>query len=134
MNLLEDCLDWSEDFNKALVIETDKTRKSFQSDLNLCNPYSKASCLILYLYTMELADPPLYEVLNKGMRMKDYTHLPTLGPYAYALGWVTTNAEQGRAKADKIPSYEDSLLSQVDNPLGRLCASFLLFRGGPILP
>lgn len=37
-------------------------------ELSLQNPYSKASCLILYLYSMELGDPPLYAEVNRICR------------------------------------------------------------------
>lgn len=41
------------------------------NDLDLSNPYSKMSCLILYLYSMELGSPPLYYEINRVCRMKD---------------------------------------------------------------
>ena len=41
------------------------------NDLDLSNPYSKMTCLILYLYTMELGSPPLYYEINRVCRMKD---------------------------------------------------------------
>ena len=42
---------------------------------------------------MELGDPPVYNELNKAMRLRDNTHLHHLGPFAYALWIVTTYAE-----------------------------------------
>lgn len=39
--------------------------------LGLCNPYSKVTCLILYLYSMELYSPPLYSVANRVARDMD---------------------------------------------------------------
>ena len=37
-------------------------------DLNLNDPYSKMSCLILYLYSMKLGNPPLYFEINRICR------------------------------------------------------------------
>ena len=41
--------------------------------LGIDGPYSKVSCLILYLYSMELGSPPLYYEANRVARDMDLT-------------------------------------------------------------
>ena len=36
--------------------------------LGLCNPYSKASCLLMQLYSMEIGSPQLYAEVNRVAR------------------------------------------------------------------
>jgi len=55
------------------------------SELGLVNPYSKVTCFILYLYSMELGSPPIYAELNRVARDMDMTQLFNLGPIARAL-------------------------------------------------
>ena len=40
-------------------------------ELDVVNPYSKVTCLCLYLYSMELGSPPLYAELNRVARDMD---------------------------------------------------------------
>ena len=47
----------------------------------LRNPYYKVSCLILYLYSMELGTPQLYSEANRVARDMDLTMINELGPY-----------------------------------------------------
>ena len=54
-------------------------------ELGLKNPYSRATCLILYIYAMELSKPALYAELNRLEGQKDYSQLQNLGPFAAAL-------------------------------------------------
>ena len=75
-------------------------------DLNLVNPYGKMSCLILYLYSMELGSPPLYYEINRVCRTMDETELESLGPYILALGMVTALSEKNRDQSDKIVTGE----------------------------
>jgi len=91
MAILQNCLRWT-NFDQPLQMNNPQ-EKDFGSDNNLYNPYSIASCAILQLYSMELGDPPVYNELNKAMRLRDNTHLHHLGPFAYALWIVTTYAE-----------------------------------------
>ena len=72
------------------------------SDLDLSNPYSKMSCLILYIYSMELGSPPLYYEINRVIRDNDQTYLESLGPYIRALEVVTSWSEKHRDAHDKI--------------------------------
>jgi hypothetical protein len=43
---------------------------------------------LLYLYSLELSNPPLYSELNKAIRDKDQTTLDILGHYYLALQCV----------------------------------------------
>jgi len=45
---------------------------------------------------MEFGQPPLYDVLNRAMRQKDKTQAKNLGPFAYALGWITAIADKNK--------------------------------------
>lgn len=65
-------------------------------ELGAWNPYSKITCFILYLYTLELGNPPLYAEANRAARDMDLTHLRDLGPYLRALGAITGGAERNR--------------------------------------
>ena len=52
------------DSNRAMVVEHQES-PDYNLEINLGNPYSKASCLILLLYSLELGSPPLHSVLNR---------------------------------------------------------------------
>ena len=62
-------------------------------EMSLENPYGKMSCLILYLYSMELGSPPLYYEINRVCRTMDQSNIFSLGPYIKALGEVTKLSE-----------------------------------------
>ena len=70
--------------------------------MNLFNPYSKIVCFVIYLYSMELGDPPLFAELNRMSRDKDYTLLKYLGPFAKVLNAINYGAEMARDKNDQI--------------------------------
>lgn len=61
--------------------------------LGLKNPYSKATCIILYLYSMELGNPQLFAEANRVAREQDVNYLSELGPFLKALGEITSEAE-----------------------------------------
>ena len=61
--------------------------------LGLLNPYSKATYLIEYLYSMELGTPPLYYEANKVAREMDEDFLKELGPFLRALYVITLSVE-----------------------------------------
>ena len=66
----------------------------------LLDPNSQEVCLLLYIYSIE---PPFYAELNKAARSKDYSKIPTLGPYACALHIILQNGEAiERKRDDKI--------------------------------
>ena len=74
----------------------DRNHPNYLSDNNLYNPYSKATCVILYIQSMELGAPPVYKILNETIRNKSLSYMESLGPYAFALKHVTEWAEIGR--------------------------------------
>ena len=74
------------DFNHDKNSKTDKI-------LGLSNPYSKITCLVLYLYSMELGNPPLYAEANRVARDMDLSYLKELGPFVCALGRITLFSE-----------------------------------------
>lgn len=88
--------------NKPMVYRSVKGQTDVDQELNLANPYGKISCLILYIYTMEFGQPPLYYEINRICRTLDTTKLITLGPYVRALGYVTAFSEKNRDTDDKI--------------------------------
>ena len=45
------------------------------SEISLRNPYSKITCFILYLYSMEFGNPPLYAEANRVARDMDLKYL-----------------------------------------------------------
>ena len=49
-------------------------------ELALFDPYSKVTCFIMYLYSMEFGTPALYSELNRVARDMDMTQLKNLGP------------------------------------------------------
>lgn len=55
---------------------------SYSDELGLQNPYSKITCFVLNLYSMELGVPPLYAELNRVTRDMDLSQLYILGPFA----------------------------------------------------
>ena len=62
-------------------------KKAYTTDpeLNFINPYSKISCLVAYLYSMELGSPNLYAEVNRVTREMDMTEIEHLGPYICVL-------------------------------------------------
>lgn len=67
---------------------------STDPNLGLCNPYSKAACLMMHLYSMEIGNPQLFAELNRVSRDLDITYLEALGPFSHALWLVTWKAEK----------------------------------------
>ena len=81
-------------------------RDDEDSELGLWNPYSKVTCFILYLYSMEFGSPPLYAELNRVAREMDLTHLDHLGPILACLETICLWAEFNRKEGDKIKTGE----------------------------
>ena len=73
----------------------------YDPELNLADPYSKVTCFVLYLYSLEFGTPPLYAELNRVCRQMDTTQLRNLGPIAKVLAVITNSAERDR-EGDKI--------------------------------
>lgn len=74
--------------------------ESYSEELDTTNPYGKISCLVLYIYSMELGVPPLYAEVNRVSREMDMKFLQMLGPYVKALGIVTASSERNREDFD----------------------------------
>jgi len=71
---------------QALDFTPEEMNKPMTSDehdpiLGLCNPYSKVTCLILYLYSMEVGTPQLFAEANRVSRDMDLDYLLELGPF-----------------------------------------------------
>ena len=111
-----------EDWNKPMTWE------DLDSELCVYNPYSKITCLILYLYSMELGTPPLYAETNRVARDMDLTHLENLGPFIQALGSITKGAEGHRKEDDRIKFGQMVARGFERNMAGAL----LLWRGAPM--
>ena len=94
-------------------------------EMSLENPYGKMSCLILYLYSMELGSPPLYYEINRVCRTMDQSNILTLGPYIKALGQVTKLSEKYREDQDQITTGRNISYSNEYNMAGL----FILYRG-----
>lgn len=62
-------------------------------DNDLWNPYSKVTCTLMYLYSLEIGSPPLYSEINRVCRNNDETSMQTLGPFIKALGEITYKSE-----------------------------------------
>lgn len=62
-------------------------------ELSIVNPYSKVSCLLVQMFSMELGSPPLYAEANRVSRDMDYTHFKELGPYLKVVSKITELAE-----------------------------------------
>ena len=75
---------------------------SADPDYGLLNPYSKVSCLVTYLNSMEFGRPPLYAEANRVAREQDFDYISQLGPYLQALSWITATAERKKQPSDKI--------------------------------
>lgn len=72
------------------ITDTTKNMNDLDEDeYSLINPYSKSTCLMLYLYSLELGVPPLYAEINRVARTGDTTQLLTLGPFIKALGKIS---------------------------------------------
>lgn len=97
-------------------------------EIGMHNPYSKISCFVLYAYSMEFGEPPLYFVVNSAARDMQVQYIPTLGPYAKVLGEIAQRAEQGREDHDKIRTgkYVEQKEGGVSNNISEI---FLLWRG-----
>lgn len=70
--------------------------------MGVLNPYSKISSFLLYLYTMELGDPPIYAELTRVSRDLDFEYRDVLGPLSKALFDITWQGESFKQPADTI--------------------------------
>lgn len=107
------------DWNRSL------TKKIDDYEFGVMCPYSKITCMVLYLYSMELGSPPLYQEVNRVCREMDFTYLYELGPFIQALSYVTYYGEENRIKGDKV-TFGKRIKGNIFNNMG---GSFLVFRG-----
>lgn len=96
----------------------------FDPEIGLLNPYSKVTCFLLYLYSMEFGSPPLYVELNRVTRDMDMSQLENLGPLLKAMTPITGGAEKERHNDDKIKTGE-----HWGGVKFNMAGGFLLFRG-----
>ena len=112
-------------------------KKGFEPELDLWNPYSKITCFIVYLYSLEYGNPPLYAEANRAARDMDLTLVKELGPFLKALSEITFRAEQNKKPQDK---YKLTGLDVFQNPSNNgaveynIAGSFLEFRGCAMRP
>jgi len=88
------------------------------------DPYSPEVLLIANLYSME---PPFYADVNNASRTMDITKLKTLGPFARAIYLMLMFGDRSDKKREDV--LEIGMNFKNTDPLGRMCRSFLLFRG-----
>lgn len=100
------------------------TSSPHKPELNFKDPYSKITCLLLYLYSMELGTPPLYAEVNRCTRDMDFSELDTLGPYIMGLYFVTMWANKSREDSDKIKTG-----MMHGGEVNNIAGSYLLWRG-----
>ena len=65
-------------------------------EIGICNPYSKVSCFILYIYSMEWGSPPFYAEVNRIAREMDLKQLKRIGPFIRALSVIAVKGERGK--------------------------------------
>lgn len=92
---------------------------------DLWNPYSKVTCLILYLYSMEIGVPPLYAEINRISRQMELESLKLLGPFVKALGEITMRGEGFKEVEDRAAIGSVSGMSEHN-----MSQTFLLYKGG----
>lgn len=107
--------------DKQLTLNgTDRT-----GDTNLLNTEGKATCLLLWLYSME---PPLYAYIAEVQlqsNTKDLRPLKWLGPFVKVISEILTSEV---FREDKMPNGEDLLAFFPELPLGTFSSSYLLFK------
>ena len=67
------------------------------------DPDSPVVATLVFLYQMQSY---VYEELNRACRYKDTSKLPTLGPYAYALGYIIGNTQGYRKDKEKYDCWK----------------------------
>ena len=109
INEIKNCIQLH-DANAPITCDFDKFKgqnNNKEKDLNVINPYGKITCLVLYLYSMELGNPQLYAEVNRVMRDMDFTFLNELGPFIRVLNEVTSYAEHNKDDYEKIIKGEN---------------------------
>lgn len=126
INVFKDLFDAANipNWDQPLTI-TETISSNYSADHNLAFPLSKSTCLLLYLYSMELGHPPLYCELNRAAINMDLTLLAQLGPYIQALSAITTHAERNRDR-DDIVQMSGHLFGKA--PMN-MAGSYMLWKG-----
>ena len=106
-----------EEFNKPMNHSSDDPK------LGLSNPYSIATMLILYMYSIEIGTPQLYAEANRVSRTLDYNLIKELGPFLKALSVITLRSEKFKNEGEFIKT------GKMIDPFLRcnMLGSFLLF-------
>ena len=65
----------------------------------LRDPYHPVAILCLFIYQFQSF---AFSELNPACRFKDETKVPTLGPWAYALGRIILNAQSSKTGNDLL--------------------------------
>ena len=105
------------------------TRDEDDFELGIYNPYSKITCFLVFLYSMEFGTPPLYAELNRVARLMILSQILNLGPYAKALSTITLFAEDRRKSGDKMtPGYDIE-----GGDLYNIEGIFMMYRGASMI-
>ena len=81
---------YTEIFTSIGILDWKKPFKdSEDADIGVSNPYSRISCFVVKLYSMEIGIPPLYSEVNRVTREMDLTILKEIGPFVRLLSKIT---------------------------------------------
>lgn len=111
------------DWEQPLVIDIEQMK----SDVCITNPYSKISCILFYLYSLELGTPPFYSVVNQVARDKDESQVQNLGPFIRALTQLITEGESEKAQLDRIKMGNEFKKDKC--VAWNMAGAFLLWKG-----
>lgn len=126
LNKIKDLVEFT-DLDKPFVYCDDEGRDIMDPEYGLGNPESKASILILYIYSLE---PGIYADLNKACRDRIMTWLDMFGPFSYAI-YATLNGGEFNRKDKVAPGqrFHNTEKDKVHKTLGCFNSSFCVFRG-----
>ena len=82
------------------------------------------TCLILYLYSMDLGVPPLYAEANRIAIDMNFDYLDSLGPFLQTLSFIPILSEKSRQPSEMIQM--GSTLSKTEL---NMYGSFILWKG-----
>ena len=86
---------WEELLSEARVPDRDKELGYDE----LRDPYHPVTIVCLFIYQFQSF---AFSELNRACRFKDETKVPTLGPWAFALGDIIYGAQENRKGADLL--------------------------------
>ena len=70
-------------------LQLDRNSQQQLTDEELTDPNGVVCKAILFLYSMETF---IYRNVNAGTRNQDHSKISSLGPFAFALSWITWSA------------------------------------------